>query len=40
MNAEQTMVREFYVKYGAPVQATPAQIEPSSPLKKSLDRPS
>ena len=34
MNAEQTMVRDFHVKYGAPVQATPAQIEPKDRLRR------
>ena len=34
MNSEQTLVRDFHVKYGAPVQSTPAQIAPKDRLRR------
>lgn len=34
MSPEQAMVREFHVKYGAPVAARPAQIDPKDRLRR------
>ena len=34
MSPEQTMVREFHDKYGAPVRSTPGQIAPKDRLRR------